>query len=57
MKELKLEKELQLPWENKGSRGSLRSYYDLITPEERYKLYTKYQPDFQMFGYDINDEI
>ena len=30
----------------------LNSQCDLITPEERSKLYTKYQADFQMFGYE-----
>ena len=56
MRDIKLEQELELPWENRGS-GSLKSYYDLITPEEKLKLQTKYLAAFQMFGYDIDQEF
>ena len=53
-----MEKELELSWENKGKgQSSLESYYHLITPEEKLKLYQKYLPDFQMFGYNIDDEL
>ena len=54
--DIKLEEELELPWENKGV-GSLMSYYDLITPEEKIKLYGKYRPDFLMFGYSVEDDF
>ena len=56
MADIKLEEELELPWENKGV-GSLMSYYDLITPEEKIKLYGKYRPDFLMFGYSMEDDF
>lgn len=58
LKEVRIEKELELSWENKGrSQSSLQSYYHLITPEEKLKLYQKYLADFHMFGYDIDDEL
>lgn len=58
LREVKIEKKLELSWENKGrSRSSLQSYYHLITPEEKLKLYQKYLVDFQMFGYNIEDEL
>ena len=56
MKDIKLAEELELPWENKGA-GSLLSYYDLITSEEKLKLYGKYRADFLMFGYNMEDEF
>ena len=56
MKDIKLEEELELPWENKGA-GSLMSYYDVITPEEKMKLYGKYRADFLMFGYNMEQEF
>jgi len=56
LQDIKLEEDLELPWENKGA-GSLMNYYDLITSEEKIKLYRKYQADFLMFGYNIEDEF
>ena len=58
LKEVDLEEELQLPWENKGlGRSSLASYYNHITPDQTFKLYKIYQADFQMFDYNIDDEL
>jgi len=56
LKEVNLEEELQLTWENRGV-GSLQNYLDLITQNQRQKLYRKYIADFQMFGYNIDDEL
>ena len=56
LKDIQLEEELELPWENKGA-GSLMSYFDLITSQEKMKLYRKYRADFLMFGYNIEDEF
>ena len=47
---------MELPWENKGA-GSLMSYYDLITAQEKLKLYEKYRADFLMFGYKMEEEF
>ena len=56
--DVNIEKELELPWRNNKKGNSCDTcYYDLITREEKMKLYKIYKDDFVMFGYDINDVI
>ena len=48
---------LELPWENKnkGAVASLVRYYDNISQQEMRQLADKYQADFDMFGYSLED--
>ena len=47
----------QLPWENKGAMNNLKSYFDIISADEKNQLKEKFAPDFEMFGYKIDDEF
>ena len=54
----KLPDSLNLPWENRGaSRGKLKDYFEFVTEEEKEKLYLKFQADFEIFNYSIDDEF
>ena len=49
---------LQLPWENKGiGGGSLKKYFQQLTPEEENQLFSKFESDFMMFDYSTEDEF
>ena len=49
---------LQLPWENKGGGGGeLREYFGLIGDQQQMELYEKYQADFKLFGYSLDDDF
>ena len=50
--------ELQLPWENKGGGGGeLREYFGLIADQQQMLLYGKYEADFKLFGYSLDDDF
>ena len=52
--------ELQLPWENKGGGGGggeLREYFGLIGDQQQMELYEKYEADFKLFGYSLDDDF
>ena len=47
---------LQLPWENKGGGGKkLSEYFGLIDYTQKMELYKKYEADFELFGYSLNE--
>ena len=48
---------LELPWENKAALNDLQSYYDIISGDEKQQLFLKFEADFKMFGYSIEDEF
>ena len=48
--------ELQLPWENKGG-GEHREYFGLIGEQQQMELYEKYEADFKLFGYSLDDDF
>jgi len=56
--DVKLEDDLVLPWRNRvKGEESHSSYFKAISQEEKRRLYNKFQPDFLMFGYHVDDEI
>ena len=58
MVDVDLVEELELPWRNqKKGNSSDALYYEPITKEDKMKLYKKFENDFLLFGYDLNDEI
>lgn len=50
---------MELPWENKGqvNSGNLRQLYDIISEAELVQLHHKFSADFQMFGYQMDDDF
>lgn len=56
LKEVNITENIKLPWENKG-HGDIASYYHNISREDLAGLYRKYEADFLMFGYSIENII
>jgi len=52
-----LNQNLELPWENKGAASSLKNYFDIISQHEKDQLYSKFEADFKMFGYTVEDNF
>ena len=58
LEDINLAEELNLPWENKGSSGTkLMDYFDNIIDYEKDELYKKFQTDFEIFGYSMDDKF
>ena len=58
MADANIQEDLKLPWENKGvGSGKLKKYFDLITDQEVEQLYKKFEVDFIMFDYNIDDDF
>ena len=49
--------DLELGWINKGGGGDLDQYYQDISSQDITKLYQKFESDFVMFGYNIEDYL
>ena len=48
-------------WENKNSAGNMTQevkdkYFNMLSEEEIWQLYTMYQMDFNMFGYELEQK-
>ena len=46
-------------WENKNSAGNMTQdvkdkYFNMLSEQEIWQLYTMYQMDFEMFGYELD---
>jgi len=49
---------LQLPWRNRGHQGTqLKSYYTNISGTTMQQLYSRFEADFLMFGYRMEDDF
>eukprot|EP00090_Calanus_glacialis_P010576 TRINITY_DN18994_c0_g1_i1.p1 TRINITY_DN18994_c0_g1~~TRINITY_DN18994_c0_g1_i1.p1 ORF type:complete len:336 (+),score=47.19 TRINITY_DN18994_c0_g1_i1:103-1110(+) len=48
---------LELPWENKAALNDLQRYYDIISGDEKQQLFLKFESDFKMFGYSMEDDF
>jgi len=48
---------LELPWENRGNSNDLKDYYDIISEDEKQRLFEKFEADFKMFSYTIQDSF
>ena len=54
LKDLNIKEDISLPWENKQG-GDAASYYQNISREDMDRLYQKYEADFLMFGYSVEN--
>lgn len=54
LRDVNITKDIRLPWENRGA-GDIDSYYQNISGEDMESLYQKYEADFLMFGYSIEN--
>ena len=58
LEDINLTEDLKLPWENKGSPATkLMDYFNNIIDFEKDELYKKFQSDFEIFGYSLEDEF
>ncbi|XP_023336866.1 carbohydrate sulfotransferase 11 [Eurytemora carolleeae] len=53
--ELNLPSSIVLPWDNRGNQGIQSEYLKLISREDLEKLRKRYESDFLMFGYNIEE--
>ena len=54
LRDVNITEDVRLPWENRGG-GDIDSYYQNISREDMDGLYKKYEADFLMFGYSIEN--
>ena len=53
----KIKEKIKLPWNNKSQDKRSQKYIPQLTKKEKEHLYKKYEADFKMFGYSIDDEF
>ena len=53
LREVNITEDIRLPWDNRGE-ASYSSYYHNITRDDLESLYDKYEADFLMFGYSLD---
>ena len=54
--DVNITEKIELPWDNRG-HGDVNSYYQNISRQDLESLYKKYEADFVMFGYSIENFI